>query len=46
MPRPLRIIEDDGIYHVLNRRAGKLPLFENDADIAIPELKAAINASS
>src|SRR3954454_17104921 len=32
MPRPLRIIEDDGVYHVLNRRAGKLPLFENDAD--------------
>ena len=32
MPRRLRIIEDGGIYHVLNRRCGQLPLFTKDAD--------------
>src|SRR5687768_17634345 len=32
MPRAPRIIEDGGIYHVLNRRVGRLPLFETDAD--------------
>jgi len=32
MPRRQRIVEDGGVYHVLNRRAGKLPLFEKEAD--------------
>ena len=32
MPRRQRIVQDGGIYHVLNRRTGKLPLFETDAD--------------
>lgn len=25
---------DGGIYHVLNRRVGRLPLFEGDGDFA------------
>lgn len=34
MPRPPRVIEGGGIYHVINRRVGKLPLFETDDDYA------------
>jgi len=32
MPRKLRVIADGGIYHVLNRRVGRLPLFDDDGD--------------
>src|SRR5882672_8434605 len=32
MSRALRIIEDEGIYHVLSRRAGKLTMFDGDGD--------------
>jgi hypothetical protein len=28
------VIEDDGIYHILNRRVGHLELFSDDADYA------------
>jgi putative transposase len=34
MPRKLRVIAAGGIYHVLNRRVGRLPLFEDDGDFA------------
>jgi putative transposase len=32
MPRKPRIIADDGLYHVINRRVAQLPLFETDGD--------------
>ncbi len=32
MPRKLRIIADDGMYHVINRRVAGLPLFDDDGD--------------
>ena len=32
MARRLRIVRDGGVYHVLNRRVGRLPLFDCDAD--------------
>lgn len=32
MPRRPRVATGDIIYHVLNRRAGRLPLFETDGD--------------
>ncbi|MGB7158740.1 MAG: transposase [Tepidisphaeraceae bacterium] len=34
MARPIRIVQDGGVYHVLNRRVGRLPLFETDDDYA------------
>lgn len=32
MARRLRVVRDGGVYHVLNRRVGRLPLFEADGD--------------
>jgi putative transposase len=32
MSRKLRVITAGGIYHVLNRRVGRLPLFDDDGD--------------
>jgi putative transposase len=32
MPRKLRLLEDDGIFHVINRRAARLPLFDDEPD--------------
>jgi putative transposase len=34
MARRLRIVEDGGVYHVLNRRVGRLALFEDEGDYA------------
>jgi putative transposase len=34
MARRPRVIQDGGIYHVLNRRAGRLTLFEAESDYA------------
>ena len=34
MPRRPRLAAGDLAYHVLNRRVGRLPLFENPADYA------------
>jgi putative transposase len=32
MARRLRLVRDGGVYHVLNRRVGRLPLFDDDGD--------------
>jgi putative transposase len=32
MARRLRIVRDDGVYHVLNRRVGRAALFEEEGD--------------
>jgi putative transposase len=32
MARPPRVIRDGGVYHVLNRRVARLPLFEDEGD--------------
>jgi putative transposase len=32
MARKLRILSDGGLYHVINRRVAKLPLFDDDGD--------------
>jgi putative transposase len=32
MPRKLRIIAEDGVYHVINRRVARMPLFDDDGD--------------
>jgi putative transposase len=32
MARRLRVVRDGDVYHVLNRRVGRLPLFEDDGD--------------
>ena len=34
MPRRLRLAVGDITYHVLNRRVGRLPLFEKSTDYA------------
>lgn len=34
MPRRLHLTAGELVYHVLNRRVGRLPLFENSADYA------------
>ena len=47
MARSPRLVEDDGIYHVLNRRAGRATLFEHEQDYgafekALDEAAAAV----
>jgi putative transposase len=32
MPRKPRILPDGGLFHVINRRVGRLPLFDEEAD--------------
>ena len=32
MPRKLRIVAENGVYHVLNRRVSRFLLFEHDGD--------------
>jgi hypothetical protein len=32
MPRKLRIIAEDGVYHVINRRVARISLFDDDGD--------------
>jgi hypothetical protein len=32
MARRLRIVRDGAVYHVLNRRVGRLSLFDDDGD--------------
>jgi len=32
MPRKLRVVVEDGIYHVINRRVAGLPLFDDEGD--------------